>query len=409
MSTDSTELTFVRCPSCRSLVPAVSTRCRMCGAALDPAAKVDEASEAERRSSRVRQKTMSAAHSELSSTAGQIREEIGASVSEEDPFDLDDDEVGQATEPAGIEDDPLGDYIQEVEEQPKGGEKSPAPFRAATNNPKSNGPTPPVSAAEPRTALSPAKPESRTEQVREDRAQREAASQRDEQKNRPAADGSARDMASRHPAGKPPGLSFSRSREEQQQRRDDSRATQSGNTDSMRNNRQNEGQRHEGTRPQRDNRRPDQFDDSRTRQTNENAPAEQKNREPVPQRSAGQEGVELAGESSGRIFGWLVSFDRPEGNAIELREGKFFITGSQLKKHDLVIAGKNLSTPHVMVSIGREQGFRVQDLMSESGTFVRRRTSQSYEKEEGVVTIDHGDWVKFGNAEFVVAIVAYGK
>ena len=32
---DSTELTFVRCPNCRSLVPAVSTRCRMCGAPLD--------------------------------------------------------------------------------------------------------------------------------------------------------------------------------------------------------------------------------------------------------------------------------------------------------------------------------------------------------------------------------------
>ena len=30
----SDELTFVRCPSCRSLVPAVSTRCRMCGAPL---------------------------------------------------------------------------------------------------------------------------------------------------------------------------------------------------------------------------------------------------------------------------------------------------------------------------------------------------------------------------------------
>ena len=38
MATDSTELTFVRCPSCRSLVPAVSTRCRMCGATLDATA-----------------------------------------------------------------------------------------------------------------------------------------------------------------------------------------------------------------------------------------------------------------------------------------------------------------------------------------------------------------------------------
>lgn len=31
MSGEDTELTFIRCPSCRSLVPAVATRCRMCG------------------------------------------------------------------------------------------------------------------------------------------------------------------------------------------------------------------------------------------------------------------------------------------------------------------------------------------------------------------------------------------
>lgn len=31
MSTEEAELTFIRCPSCRSLVPAVASRCRMCG------------------------------------------------------------------------------------------------------------------------------------------------------------------------------------------------------------------------------------------------------------------------------------------------------------------------------------------------------------------------------------------
>ena len=45
MAIDSTELTFVRCPSCRSLVPAVSTRCRMCGASLDVAAGQGAASD----------------------------------------------------------------------------------------------------------------------------------------------------------------------------------------------------------------------------------------------------------------------------------------------------------------------------------------------------------------------------
>lgn len=35
MSAESTELKFVRCPSCKSLVPSVATRCRMCGHQFD--------------------------------------------------------------------------------------------------------------------------------------------------------------------------------------------------------------------------------------------------------------------------------------------------------------------------------------------------------------------------------------
>ena len=45
MSTDSTELTFVRCPSCRSLVPAAQKRCRMCGAVLDASGQPERSEE----------------------------------------------------------------------------------------------------------------------------------------------------------------------------------------------------------------------------------------------------------------------------------------------------------------------------------------------------------------------------
>ena len=33
--TNNNNKTFVRCPSCKSLVPALSTRCRMCGASIE--------------------------------------------------------------------------------------------------------------------------------------------------------------------------------------------------------------------------------------------------------------------------------------------------------------------------------------------------------------------------------------
>ncbi|NDC37773.1 MAG: hypothetical protein EBZ48_06940, partial [Proteobacteria bacterium] len=64
MSTDSTELTFVRCPSCRSLVPAISTRCRMCGATLEASAAAEEGEQEPRKSGRVRQRTMSESSAE---------------------------------------------------------------------------------------------------------------------------------------------------------------------------------------------------------------------------------------------------------------------------------------------------------------------------------------------------------
>jgi len=53
----SNDLTFIRCASCRSLVPAVSSRCRMCGNSLRP--EESEGSDEERRSPRVRQPTTS--------------------------------------------------------------------------------------------------------------------------------------------------------------------------------------------------------------------------------------------------------------------------------------------------------------------------------------------------------------
>ena len=58
MSADSIELTFVRCPSCRSLVPAASSRCKMCGAGLEATAQPDKSEEERKKTGRVRQNTM---------------------------------------------------------------------------------------------------------------------------------------------------------------------------------------------------------------------------------------------------------------------------------------------------------------------------------------------------------------
>jgi len=68
----SNDLTFIRCASCRSLVPAVSSRCRMCGNSLRP--EESEGSDEERRSPRVRQPTTSLTGEETE----WLREEVSA-------------------------------------------------------------------------------------------------------------------------------------------------------------------------------------------------------------------------------------------------------------------------------------------------------------------------------------------
>lgn len=108
MSIDSTELTFVRCPSCRSLVPAAQTKCRMCGASLDTSgadAKGEQHDQDAAKPGRVKQRTMFGGKSELSSAAGQVREESNEPAP-----------VQSSSKQAPV-DDPLSAYVEEVDDE----------------------------------------------------------------------------------------------------------------------------------------------------------------------------------------------------------------------------------------------------------------------------------------------------
>jgi hypothetical protein len=111
----------------------------------------------------------------------------------------------------------------------------------------------------------------------------------------------------------------------------------------------------------------------------------------------------------GRLFGWLVSFESPDGRAIELREGKFFVTGSSIRVTDLVIEDASISTPHALMSVSADHGLLIQDLMSERGVFIRVGERGQYKREDGVVELKHGDWVRFGDVEFLVTVVPTGR
>jgi hypothetical protein len=100
----SNDLTFIRCASCRSLVPAVSSRCRMCGNSLRP--EESECSDEERRSPRVRQPTTSLTgeetewlRDESSALNTDYVEEEGQQAIEEQAIEVQAPEVPEMAEP----------------------------------------------------------------------------------------------------------------------------------------------------------------------------------------------------------------------------------------------------------------------------------------------------------------------
>ena len=122
MSTDNTELTFVRCPACGSLVPAVSTRCKMCGASLDFDNEIEGSSTTSSSSGRVRQKTSSIlngnAPEELFADDSSQGEEVNLKDGATREFDPN---MINQEDPS----DPLSAYIEEVEIEGESDESTP--------------------------------------------------------------------------------------------------------------------------------------------------------------------------------------------------------------------------------------------------------------------------------------------
>jgi pSer/pThr/pTyr-binding forkhead associated (FHA) protein len=123
-----------------------------------------------------------------------------------------------------------------------------------------------------------------------------------------------------------------------------------------------------------------------------------------PAETAEGAGVRTSKSKQGRLFGWLVSYENPDGRAIELRAGRFFVTGTSIRPTDLILEDQSISTPHALMAI-TESGLQLQDLMSERGTFVRCQGEAQYVRQDGVIEVQHGDWIRFGDVEFLVTVV----
>lgn len=110
--------------------------------------------------------------------------------------------------------------------------------------------------------------------------------------------------------------------------------------------------------------------------------------------------------SDGALIAWFVYYgDNQKGNAIEIREGRFFISGTKLRESDLVIPHESISTPHCLIKADVSNGLFVQDLMSVNGTFVKHAGNSEYEPVTIPIEIKHGDWFKCGGYEVLVCVV----
>lgn len=287
MATDNMDLSFIKCPACQSLAPAISKRCRMCGASLH--AEGDEAGAQQKKSGRVRQRTVSSQAGDVGEALSEVRgsfvppSKVPPSVAQEAP-------------------DPLGAYLAEDDF-----EAAPQPEAVGA----ANGGGVKASHFEEPTSMS---PEPVPEPRREPERQREVA----------------------------------------------------------------------------------QLVESVAR-TTPTAPQLRPTKTSSPRRE----------EVSGRLIGWLVSYEDPAGSAFEIREGKFFVSRTQIKgQADFIIDNESISSPHAMLRSSPGK-LMVQDLMSERGVFRRPRGTEVYRPEEESFALEHGDWVRFGDVEYLVSLVAH--
>ncbi|MEZ4754321.1 MAG: FHA domain-containing protein [Bdellovibrionota bacterium] len=308
MATDSTELTFVRCPACRSLVPAMSSRCRMCGAGLDP---VDEAQQAKDDDSvRERKKTVVytpgsdlSSADEMTSQKKELAEDPLGDFVDEVPVDQQSQEADPISEP-----DPLGEVVEQAE----------------------------VS-FEPEAKV-------RVEQGR----------------------------------GKRGGLSFSKPQEKRIEE------VESLDEDPLANLYQNEDLVPEPIQ----------------------APVQKLAQDQVsfqPEVQVVAQPAKVSQVAKG-LVGWLVSASGDE-LLVELRAGKRFVTGTQLKESDLVLKHASVSTPHAMLLVTDDGSCLVQDVMSEAGVFIRSSAMDEFRQTEERVTLEHGNRVAFGDLEFIVVLI----
>lgn len=396
MATDSTDLAFVRCPSCRSLVPAVSTKCRMCGAGLEAGAHDDDSTKPNSPSSSEKAPGGfvpvggGVGSQESPSSQMTAQGEAVADTGEKETIDplaayLDslpeDDDADDFEDLDDLEDDL--DQYDDIEDDFDDIDEDIDDFET------------PEEVAPPQVEAIPVEPTPQPTTVEaKNTAQTKAPESKKEEKPRVVIEQGKSRQGGRS-------FSFSKNKEEDKQPSHTNKKVETAKA-----------------APSHPQKKQEEYVQPAVVEDDEVIeeyikPATQQNKSPKqPIRSAetqmpAKDAIKWTEpKTAGKLYGWLVSYVESKGASLELREGRFFVTAQALRDEDLVLDQETISTPHAMFTISSEQGVIVQDLRSDRGLFVRERDNNAYRREYDTSELRHGDWIRFGDVEFLVCLIS---
>ncbi len=108
------------------------------------------------------------------------------------------------------------------------------------------------------------------------------------------------------------------------------------------------------------------------------------------------------------IVGFLISFDRNEfGEVYEVRAGRWLLTSRPTDHGDYILVDDSTISPlHAIIRASREGKIQVLDQLSEFGTgYTPQGEGDEREISGTMVSVGHGDFVRFGKRYFVVCLV----
>ena len=397
MSTDNTELTFVRCPACGSLVPAVSTRCKMCGASLDFDNEIEGSSAASSSSGRVRQKTSSILNGnspeelladdsnqgeEVDLREGETQEFDPNMINQEDAFDPlsayieeveVDGESNETTSPAESKDSDLADFfsdadadddfsfLDEVEEVEA--EEVAEEFSLSGSGEDE------VSAVDQEIDSDSdfdVEADESEEEVEEDLFAGDEGDEDSDFIDNEDEEGEHEMAESPSDVDAIEEELFAVTVESGARKKgSDSKLSFSSNQDQPKSKAKKADKKKAKKEIKKEAKKETKKEAKKeTKKENSIKPASKKVR---ARKKTGMDSITNKEVLGGRLVGWLVSYDDESGDSIELREGKCFVTSEGKRNQDIVINDDSISAPHALLRVSPSEGVLVQDLMSDHG------------------------------------------